>query len=89
MIAVVVRWETDHNGTWYLLIAENQNRNVYVQVAYRIRDSEETIKRAFGPLLELKDHYPKYVVTLDDFWQDNIEGVKHVYLPDFLMMPGY
>ena len=32
---------------------------------------------------------PKYVVTLDNFWQDNVEGVRHVYLPDFLLMETY
>lgn len=70
-------------------IAEKQNQKIYVQVAYKISDSDATASREFAPLLSLKDHYPKYVVTMDNFWQDNIEGVKHVYLPDFLLMDTY
>jgi predicted AAA+ superfamily ATPase len=70
-------------------VAEKQNSKFYVQVAYKISDSAETVSREFAPLLALKDQYPKYVVTLDNFWQDNIEGVKHVYLPDFLLMETY
>jgi uncharacterized protein len=70
-------------------VAEKQNQKIYVQVAYKINDSEDTIAREFNPLIGIKDQYPKYVVTLDDFWQDNIEGVKHIYLPIFLTMSGY
>jgi len=34
--------------------------------------------------LEIKDNHPKYVVTMDEFWKDNIEGVKHVYCRLFI-----
>ncbi len=64
-------------------IAERKNEKVYVQVTYKI-ESEKTIEREFGPLLTVKDHYPKYVVSMDDKFEDNIEGVKHVYLIDFI-----
>ncbi len=32
-----------------------------------------------------KDQYPKYVITMDDFWKDDIEGVQHIYITDFLL----
>ena len=67
-------------------VAEKQNEKIYIQVAYRIIDSETTLAREFAPLLSIRDQHPKYVVTMDDFWQDNVEGVKHVYIPDFLLM---
>ena len=35
-------------------------------------------------ILEIKDHYPKYVVTLDELAAGNINGVKIVHLADFL-----
>lgn len=70
-------------------VAEKQNEKLYVQVAYQINESDTTLSREFAPLLALKDQYPKYVVTLDHFWRDNVEGVKHVYLPDFLLMDRY
>lgn len=65
-------------------IGERRDEKIYIQVAYKL-SSEETIEREFGSLLAVKDHYPKYVVTMDEFFQDNIEGVKHIKLLDFLM----
>lgn len=67
-------------------IAERGAEKIYVQVAYLMGDAEETIHREFSPLLSIKDNYPKYVVTMDDFWKDNVEGVKHKHLADFLLM---
>lgn len=64
-------------------IAEKKNEKLYVQVTYKM-DSEKTIEREFSPLLAIKDHYPKYVVSMDNKYEDNIEGVKHVYLIDFI-----
>jgi predicted AAA+ superfamily ATPase len=46
--------------------------------------NESTIEREFKPLLMVKDHYPKYVVSMDASLKDNIEGVRHVYLGDFI-----
>ncbi len=70
-------------------VAERANEKVYVQVAYKINDVASTLKREFSPLLEIQDQYPKYVVTLDDFLQENYQGVKHLYLPDFLLSSDY
>lgn len=65
-------------------IAQKQNEKRYIQVAYKL-ESEKTIEREFTPLLQIADHYPKYVVTMDEFWQGNIEGVVHLNIVDFLM----
>lgn len=35
--------------------------------------------------MNIQDHYPKYVVTLDRFAGGNINGIKIVYLSDFLL----
>ncbi|MCF8346088.1 MAG: hypothetical protein K9G38_02660 [Bacteroidales bacterium] len=48
-----------------------------------------TIDREFTLLLEIKDNHPKYVVTMDEFWKDNLEGVKHVDIADFLLMENW
>lgn len=69
-------------------IAEKNEKKVYVQVAYKITD-QTTIDREFMPLLEIKDHHPKYVVTMDEMWKDNIEGVQHKHIADFLLMDEY
>ena len=50
---------------------------------------QTTIDREFAPLLEVRDHHPKYVVTMDETWQDNIEGIQHKHIADFLLMNEY
>lgn len=69
-------------------IAEKKQEKVYLQVAYKL-ESESTVTREFAPLLSLKDHYPKYVVSMDDHFHDNINGVRHVRLEDFLLSREY
>lgn len=69
-------------------IAEKGDKKIYVQVSFRM-DSQSTIDREFSPLLEIRDHHPKYVVTLDEIWHDNIEGIQHMHIADFLLMKGY
>jgi predicted AAA+ superfamily ATPase len=69
-------------------IASKGNAKFYIQVAYMLPD-KNTVDREFGTLIELKDHYPKYVVTMDSIWTDTIEGVKHVHIADFLLMENY
>lgn len=70
-------------------IAECKNEKVYIQVSYTPAIAQETLDREFAPLLAIKDNYPKYVVTLDDFWKDNVEGIKHKHLAEFLLMDEY
>ncbi len=65
-------------------VAEKQGEKIYVQVAYKL-ESEQTVAREFSVLSAINDQYPKYVVTMDDFWKDSINGVKHFYITDFLM----
>jgi predicted AAA+ superfamily ATPase len=69
-------------------IAELNEKKIYVQVAYKMQE-QTTIDREFGSLLAIKDNFPKYVVTMDTLWTDNIEGIKHVYIADFLLMKEY
>ncbi len=64
-------------------IGEKKGERIYIQVAYKL-DSKQTVDREFSPLLAIDDHYPKYVVTMDEFWKDNIEGIKHLHISDFL-----
>lgn len=65
-------------------IAEKNNEKIYIQVAYKI-ESVETAQREFYTLSTIKDQYPKYVVTMDDFWNENLYGVKHMHIKDFLL----
>ena len=69
-------------------IAEKQGKKVYVQVAYKL-ESDSTVEREFSELIAIEDQHPKFVVTMDDFWQESIEGVKHLYITDFLLSDEY
>jgi predicted AAA+ superfamily ATPase len=65
--------------------AEKQGQRVYVQAAYRV-SGPKTEEREFGNLERLEDHFPKYVVTLDDeIPKTNKRGIKHRKLKDFLL----
>ena len=50
---------------------------------------KETIEREFGNLKKIPDHYPKYVVTTEENWSDNIDGIRHVNIADFLLMDKF
>ncbi len=66
-------------------ICEKSGKKIYVQVAYILQD-EKTIKREFGNLLEIKDNYPKYVVSMDELVQgSNYEGIEHMNIQDFIL----
>ena len=65
-------------------VAIRREEKIYVQVTYQL-GLQATIDCEFAPLLAIDDHYPKYVVSMDDLWQDNIEGVKHRHIADFLL----
>lgn len=66
-------------------VAVKQGKRIYVQATYLLAD-ENTQKREFGNLSSIQDNYPKYVVSLDEFYRhsDN-EGIKHIHLREFLM----
>ncbi|MBA4408445.1 MAG: hypothetical protein C0397_03360 [Odoribacter sp.] len=41
----------------------------------------------FGNLLAIRDNYPKYVVTMDDFPAiTTYKGIRHMHLLDFLCL---
>ena len=69
-------------------IAEKLNHKIYIQVAYKL-ESQKTVEREFSVLMNINDNYPKYVVTMDEFWREQIEGIKHFYISDFLLSNEY
>ena len=67
-------------------VAVRRDERVYVQVC---RELPDTSNREIGNLLEIKDHYPKYVVTMDELAGGNIDGVRIVHLAEFLLSSQY
>lgn len=65
-------------------VAEKQEEKIYIQVAYLLKD-ENTIEREFGNLMQIGDNFPKLVLSLDDYWQQNREGIIRRNIIDFLL----
>ena len=63
-------------------VCDQRGQKLYVQVAYLLA-AEETVKREFGAYDSIRDNFPKYVVTLDEFDMSR-NGIKHRNIRDFL-----
>ncbi|MDR0379397.1 MAG: ATP-binding protein [Candidatus Accumulibacter sp.] len=68
-------------------VCEKQNEKLYVQVSYLLA-SEDTVRREFGAYESIRDNFPKYVVSLDEFDMSR-EGIKHENIRDFLLTPDW
>lgn len=64
-------------------IAKKWNSITYIQVAYIITD-ESTRDREFNNLLEVKDAYPKIVVSTDPLATGNHNGIQRINIYDFI-----
>ncbi len=64
-------------------IAERNGTKIYVQVAYLLA-SEETVRREFSVYGSIKDNFPKYVVSMDEF-DFSRNGIIHKNIRDFLL----
>ena len=67
-------------------VGKKNGKYMYVQVTYLLTD-QETIEREFGNLENIKDNYPKYVVSMDKvFSESDYNGVQHLPIRAFLLM---
>ena len=69
-------------------IAEKQSEKLYVQVTKEIK-TPETEQREYSRLLEVRDNYPKYLLTADSFAGGNYEGIKTMHIADFLLSKDF
>lgn len=65
-------------------VCNRRGEKLYVQVAYLLA-ADETITREFEAYNNIKDNFPKYVVSLDEFDMSR-NGIKHRNIRDFLLM---
>lgn len=68
-------------------ICERRGEKLYVQVCYLLA-GEDTIWREFGVYDSIRDNYPKYVLSLDEFDMSR-NGIKHRNIRDFLLEPHW
>ena len=64
-------------------IAEKGGIKYYIQVAFKLK-LDKTIDREFGNLLNIKDNFPKIVVTMDELAGTDYQGIQHIHIMDFL-----
>ena len=67
-------------------VAVRRDERIYIQVCRRLPEESD---REVANLLEIKDHYPKYVVTMDELAAGNINGIKIIHMADFLLSGEY
>ena len=64
-------------------IATRFQEKIYIQVAYLLAN-EETINREFNAFNNIKDNYPKYVISLDNF-DFSKDGIIHKNIIEWLL----
>ena len=64
-------------------VCQRGKERVYLQVAY-LMPTEETRQREFSALESVPDQYEKVVLSLDRF-DFSRNGVRHAYLPEYLL----
>lgn len=75
------------NGTKEIdFVGERRGEKVYVQVC---RELPADSSRETDNLMDIKDHYPKYVVCLDDLAAGNECGIQIVHIADFLLKENW
>ena len=65
-------------------VAMDQSGTTYFQVAATALE-KATLERGLTPLLKISDHYPKYILTLDEDSDADYEGIRKIRALDWLM----
>ena len=65
-------------------VAQNSRGIQYYQIALSVRD-EKTLERELRPLMAIRDHYPKMILTLDDDPEAQYDGIRRINARDWLL----
>ncbi|MCL1872595.1 MAG: ATP-binding protein [Clostridiales bacterium] len=65
-------------------VAMDQSGRSYFQVAATVRE-QTTLERELAPLKKISDHYPKYILTLDEDPEADYEGIRKIRVLDWLL----
>ena len=67
-------------------VAIGEEGEEYYQVAYTVNDAEgKVLERELRPLLSIRDHNPKYLLTMDYGSVINYDGIRQKYVLDWLL----
>ena len=64
-------------------MAERDGTYTYFQVTANMT-AKETFEREIRPLENIRDNYPKIILTMDRLTQGNYDGIQVQYLLDWL-----
>lgn len=56
----------------------------YIQVAVTVM-SEDKLRQELRPFADIRDNYPKYIITLDDIFVPDHDGIITINALDFLL----
>lgn len=65
-------------------VAEKPDEKIYIQVTESMQ-VPETRERELRPLRMISDNYEKIVLSMDRDYINSYDGIKHIYLPDWLL----
>ena len=65
-------------------IAERDHNKMYLQISAHISD-KATFEREFSAFNNIDDNFPKYILTLDQDFLHNENGIESKYIPDFIL----
>lgn len=66
-----------------LIVKDANDGLIYIQVAVTVMD-EAKLEQELRPFREIGDNYPKYIITLDDLFVKDHNGIKTINALDFL-----
>ena len=66
------------------IVKDTKDEIKYIQVAVSVLD-EDKLKQELRPFSYIKDNYPKYIITLDDFFVRDHDGIITINAIDFLL----
>ena len=71
------------------ILRNEKQEYAYVQVTYTLQGenakaTEKIKKREYGPFEHIRDSYPRYIISLDKY-RDQQDGVKHINALDLLL----
>lgn len=66
-------------------VARKQDVIEYYQVSYTVNNSNETLMREIRPFNSISDHYSCYLLTMDRDFVTDIDGIRKLYLIDWLL----
>ncbi len=65
-------------------VAIDNKKTIYYQVSATVRD-ERTLRRELKPLQSINDHYPKFILTLDEDPEADFDGIRKINALDWLL----